>query len=155
MRAVTVSDMKAFVKTLETRKVDTTVYLDPRGNALSARSLGHIHHPANLCKADAGIHIDLDSAFDLDAGEGPGEKEEADWLAGRVQMSLHDWVSFNRKQLQQQARERIQHFLDGCDGTINESQLRRIMYDHMNGSADHKGTMAFQPDLNYYRRAEM
>ena len=40
-------------------------------------------------------------AYSMDAGEEPSEKEEADWLAARVTMSLHDWVSFHRKGLQE------------------------------------------------------
>ena len=65
-------------------------------------------------------------AFDMDAGEGPGEKEAEDWLAERVQMSLYDWVSLNRKKLQSQSRERILQFLEAIGGTVSIKQREEL-----------------------------
>ena len=70
--------------------------------------------------------VGLSFAYDLDEGEGPSEQEVEAWLSGRVQMSLHDWVSFNRKELQARARERIHEFLDGCKGTVPVAQRKEL-----------------------------
>ena len=65
-------------------------------------------------------------AFDLDEGEGPSEKEVKDWLTDRMQMSLHDWVSFHRKELQARARQRIHEFIAACDGTVPVVQRKEM-----------------------------
>jgi len=58
-------------------------------------------------------------AYSMDAGEEPSEKQEADWLAGRVKMSLHDWVSVHRKQLQEKTSEHIKQFVNGIGGSLS------------------------------------
>ena len=66
-------------------------------------------------------------AYNMDASEEPSEKQEADWLAARVTMSLHDWVSVHRKQLQEKTSEHIKQFVNGIGGSVSITQREDLV----------------------------
>ena len=69
-----------------------------------ARAAGALAEEIREERANFTQAFGVSFAFDLGPEGLPGEGEVKEWLAGRVKMSLYDWVSLNRKELQARAR---------------------------------------------------
>ena len=61
-------------------------------------------------------------AFDLPSAELPGDEEVLDRMSGHMRMSLFDWVSLNRRDLQERAREKIHAFIEERGGSMSIQQ---------------------------------
>ena len=61
-------------------------------------------------------------AFDLPSADLPGDEEVKQWVSGHMRMSLYDWVSLNRRDLQEKTRAKIHAFIDERGGSMSIQQ---------------------------------